>query len=209
MARVKKVKIHSIKCSLKLPVRVELDVVAQSFQIVGSKIKRYPTFIVISQLPADPDDKHWNPNCKLTLFRYRNQVRKMSFIPIKMRQHCNICGLKSIKSLAYIEQILGLLTDCDPSDMKRTIDNICGTKKLPLPIIKSDFVLANRRLCFSQFESFPGIILKTPNAVTVLVYATASCVFKGAKSMTQLQKANEYVVKCFRRYVKVLKSNSI
>lgn len=200
----KKVTITSIKCSIKLPICVEL----QAFQIlcenVGVKVKRFPSFLVLSRIPLDPLDSMWNKNCKLTLFRYRDHIKDLdpNKVPLSQRQHCNVAGLKSTKSLHHVKQFLSLLVDCDPDDMVSTYDNICGTKKFPLSIIKSDFVLANRDKCICQFESFPAIILKTPHKVTVLIYSTANCVFKGARSEDQLEKANKYIVKCFHNYLR-------
>ena len=206
------VTVHSIKFSIKLPVRVELEDFSTICQRVGGTVKRYQNFLVISHLPGDPQDKLWNPNCKLVLFRYRRSpLRKRgaergnSELPPK-RQHCNVCGLKSFQSIVHVRLFLALLTDCDEKDMITTIDNICGSKKLPTPIIKTVFVLANRSNCYHQFESFPGIILKTGiGSVSVLIYASGSCVFKGAKTEAQLTRANKHLMSCFEKYLDVVR----
>ena len=207
-----KVTVHSIKYSIKLPVRVELEKFTTSCQDLGGNVKRYPSFLVISDLPCNPQDALWNPNCKLVLFRYRRPPLKKrgeeeeTPVPPAKRQHCNVCGLKSFKSIVHVRQFLALLTNCDEKEMITTIDNICGSKKLPTPIIKSVFVQANQSHCYHQFESFPAIILNTGiGSVKVLIYASGSCVFKGAKSMEQMRSANKYLMTCFENYLEAIR----
>ena len=156
--------IHSIKCSVKLAQKVNLDAVVQYWVTVinkgGDQVqwKRYPNFIVM----WSTDAATLNKRVKYTLFKYSDAISKRTDA-YYYRQHCNVCGLKGFADIVPALDILATWLALPVEDLFLQVDNLIATAKLPSTVCKLDFVRANPHVkTLFQLERFPSIILK-PN----------------------------------------------
>ena len=156
--------IHSIKCSVKLAQKVNLNAVVQHWVTVinkgGDQVqwKRYPNFIVM----WSTDAATLNKRVKYTLFKYSDDISKRTDA-YYYRQHCNVCGLKGFADIVPALDILATWLALPVEDLFLQVDNLIATAKLPSTVCKLDFVRANPHVkTLFQLERFPSIILK-PN----------------------------------------------
>ena len=147
--------------------------------------------IVDSKLPGD-----FNHRVKYTLFRYSRQSTSNVN---NVRQHCNIAGLTKFHHIQPAIESLANLLQIDPNQLSCVTDNLNALAKLPTKVNKSKFIESNPQV-FQQFERFPAIFLKTDSKVVILLYASGSCVFSGAKTISQIEEAAKYLWSCFVKY---------
>ena len=187
--------IKSIKCSVKIPSQFELDWVRQRCLSLNVDFTSYSNFLVFStnitdsHLPLD-----FNPNIKYTLFRYSRKAKSD-----KIAQHCNIAGLTKLDHIQPAVVSLANLLQIEPNQLSYTVDNLTASAKLPSRINKSKFIESNPQV-FQQFERFPAIFLKSDSNVIILLYASGSCIFSGAKTVSQIEEASRYLWSCFVTY---------
>lgn len=191
--------IKSIKCSVKIPsqCQFELDWVRQRCLSLNINFTSYPNFLVFSTNIVDsnlPGD--YNHKVKYTLFRYS---RKSKSEVNNDGQHCNIAGLTKFHHIHPAIESLANLLQIDHNQLSCVTDNLNALAKLPTKINKSKFIESNPQV-FQQFERFPAIFLKTDSKVVILLYASGSCVFSGAKTISQIEEAAKYLWSCFVKY---------
>ena len=186
--------IKSIKCSVKVPFSVDLNVIKKRCEELNAKIVTYPNFIVFSEIGGEELPENFNNNIKFTLFRYGVKLQS---------QHCNICGITDFKHVLICVKLFAKLVQVDDSQLSYTIDNLCATTKLPTKINKLRFVRANP-IAFQQFERFPAIFLRSRSNVVLLIYGSGAVVFSGAKHTNQIEEAFEYLESCYAKYMNMI-----
>lgn len=197
--------IHSIKVSIKIPVRVELmDIVEECRKKFSQcKIKTYPNFVVISHLTHSSD--LWHDKTVFTIFKYSDKKEQQyRSWGMSYAQHVNCAGIRHADAIPLCIDVLASIVSLDPQRLPFTLDNYIATSKLPTPLDKSKFLLANVEHSFENFEVFPALLLKRPSSpVVTLVYGSGSCVYTGASTVEQLIEAQNFITQCFVNYQKI------
>ena len=186
--------IRSIKCSVKIPIPIELSFAKKRCEELNAKAVTYPNFVVFSGFECEDLPPSLNKNIKYILFRYG---RNAQF------QHCNICGITDPEHVLQCVKLLSKVIQLDQSELSHTIDNFCATTKLPTKINKIRFVHINP-CAFQQFERFPAIFLRSRSKVVILIYASGSVVFSGARTTTQIDEAFDYLKSCYAKYMNMI-----
>ena len=183
--------IRSIKCSVKIPVPIDLSFVEKRCKELNAKADTYPNFVVFSVWECKDLPPSLNKNIKYILFRYGRNSQS---------QHCNICGITDPEHVLECVKLLAKVIQLDQSQLSHTIDNFCATTKLPTKINKIRFVRINP-CAFQQFERFPAIFLRSKSKVVILIYASGSVVFSGARNTGQIEEAFDYLKSCYAKYM--------
>lgn len=191
--------IRSIKCSIKVPKLFELEDIIQRCKQEKCELSTYPNFVVFSKLKSKKLPTDFNSNVKYTFFRYSKSTDLL-----KPSQHLNISGLTNFQHLKPCTEVLADLLNIDASSLHCIIDNLNATSKLPSRINKSKFVKIIPKV-FQQFERFPAIFIRY-SGIVILLYASGNCVFSGARSIDQLEKASSYLKSCYAIYLTSINS---
>ena len=186
--------IRSIKCSVKIPIPIDLKFVQKRCDELDAKVVAYQNFLVFSGLKFKDSPPDLNTNIKYTLFRYGRNSKS---------QHCNVCGITDSKHVLECVKILARVIQLDQSQLSHTLDNLCATTRLPARINKLRFVEANPH-AFQQFERFPAIFLRSRSKVVILIYGSGAVVFSGAKSTFQIDEAFTYLKICYAKYMNMI-----
>ena len=210
MANNPELRVTNMKIVIKIPEKVYLEEVVQRCRrrrAQGFNVTRYPSFIVIGQLPnpLPPKTKDtWNARCKLILFKYRSTIRRKTRHNIvefpRYKQTLNVVGIKKEEHIGPILELISKLIQVEKSLLTVRIDCMNAVATLPTPVIKSQFVKANPKESFHQLEVFPSIKLHSLTGVTCLLFASGKIIMCGATAKYQLQEALHYVKTCFARY---------
>ena len=186
--------IRSIKCSVKIPVPLDLSFVGKRCKELNAKADTYPNFVVFSVWECKDLPPSLNKNIKYILFRYGRNSQS---------QHCNICGITDPEHVLECVKLLAKVIQLEHSLLSHTIDNLCATTRLPTRINKLRFVQVSPR-AFHQFERFPAIFLRSRSKVVILVYGSGAVVFSGARHISQIDEAFDYLKSCYATYMNMI-----
>ena len=187
-------KIRSIKCSVKIPIPIDLNFVKKRCEELNAKVTTYPNFLVLSGVKCEDLPPDLNTNIKYTLFRYGRNSQS---------QHCNVCGITDTDHVLECVKLLAKVIQLEHSLLSHTIDNLCATTRLPTRINKLRFVQVSPR-AFHQFERFPAIFLRSRSKVVILVYGSGAVVFSGARHISQIDEAFDYLKSCYATYMNMI-----